>query len=34
LHPLEAPGLSWRTEEGGDIGLQNPLHFAPVYDPV
>jgi len=30
LHPLEAPGFSWRTEEGLYICLQYPLHFASI----
>jgi len=24
FHPLEAPGLTWRTEVGGDVYLQDP----------
>jgi hypothetical protein len=26
-HPLEAPGLSWRTEAFGDVRIQHPLRF-------
>src|SRR5260221_12209592 len=28
FHPLEAPGLSWRTETGLDVALQNPLRVG------
>src|SRR5215471_11475926 len=27
FHPLEAPGLSWRTEKAADIGVQNVVHL-------
>ena len=25
LHPLEAPGLSWRTEEASDVRIHDPV---------
>src|SRR6516164_5802577 len=27
FHPLEAPGLSWRTEKAADISVQNVVHL-------
>jgi hypothetical protein len=27
FHPLEAPGLSWRTEKAPDISIQNVVHL-------
>ena len=27
FHPLEAPGLAWRTEKAADIGVQNVVHL-------
>src|SRR5262249_20521785 len=26
LHPLEAPGLTWRTEVPTDVGIKHPVH--------
>ena len=29
FHPLEAPGLSWRTEKAPDVGVEHPVHLLP-----
>src|SRR5215470_7342459 len=27
FHPLEAPGLAWRTEKASDVRVQNVVHL-------
>ena len=29
LHPLKAPGLSWRTEKSSDVYVQHKAHLLP-----
>ena len=29
-HPLEAPGLAWRTEETTNVPMEHPVHSLPL----